>query len=360
MTSTVTLLTDGSAEARAMASWLAGKIEHARIYEARSTADVSRVLAARRASGRGERIVVLSDRWSGQDAIGGSEAMLSVTNWLSDLAPIDARAFGAERISERFQESAPGSAAVESLVRTLVLATNRAVLPRRTGRLGRRPGSNPFRGVGFDLCTLLLLEPGFDWPERELASRIDRDPAAVHRVLVELARRGLVTKAARGTRLLEPELLRDDLLASWRGTVGAPREARDFSLKAAGDGIKELLWITTHLGRRCLLAGHAAVPNPSLARSGPRPVYLEGDWQDLGKSFEKGKRSFEEAAPGLGDVTIWTTPERGVFLFPGEVRGLQTTNAVVTYLDLAVADSPRSRVAAQAVWEGVVGARAET
>ena len=64
---------------------------------------------------------------------------------------------------------------------------------------------------------------------------------------------------------------------------------------------------------------------------------------------------FEEAAPGLGEIIVWPAAESGVFQRPTEVRGLPATNPIVTYLDLAVTDSPRMREAAQTLWQKILG-----
>lgn len=350
MSAAVAFFTDGSAAALVLARWLAGKLASGEIREARSDDDLKRVVAARRAAHLSERLVVLSEcEAAASRVINGSAATRAVSAWLSNLQPIDARTYGHARIDEQLRAGATGAAEVEDLARRVLLPERARTTPR-TGRRGRPPGANPFGGVGFDVCVALLERPGPTWSERELATRASRDPAAVHRVLVELGRRGYIARGSKGTRLAEPELLRDDLLAAWRGRVGVPRAAAALAARGGRrDALKQSLRLATRAGKRWVLAGASALGNEESRMTGAPTVYLENDWADVLSA------DFEEAAPGLGEIVVWPAAESGVFQRPTEVRGLPATNPIVTYLDLAVTDSPRMRESAQALWQRILG-----
>jgi hypothetical protein len=207
-------------------------------------------------------------------------------------------------------------------------------------------GLNPFHGSGFEVCSILLLEAGKDWTARGVAAQIDRAPSLVQRAFGELERRGLLQRLARGVRVADPLLLRDELLQAWKARVGTPRKEAQAYIAAKRANLQErVLESAQRAGARCLLAGPSAVEGPAALTGDPLTVYSDAAARFLGAGFEP--------ASGLGgDLVVWMPPERTVFLRPRALgNNRQATNRLVTFLDLASSGSERHRAAAEAVWQ---------
>jgi hypothetical protein len=337
-------VTDGSAAAAALAKWLGGS-GMLRI-EARSGADVARIVAARSAAGMTERTVAVSDRAVPDADFSADAALAIVRGWLADLPPIEIRTRGDQHIRARLQEERPGAEALVEL-RTALGPSARGTLPAK-GR-GRPVGSDPFRGAGFDVCVALLLDCGKALTERELARTLGRSPYGVHRVLVELERRRFVERARAGTRVREPLLLRDALAEAWQERVQPPRAARGFLARRPARVRADLLHALARSGERGLLAGPSAVIGPAASATRQTFVYWDGDDALLARVELEPTRA---AGP---DVVIWPILERGIAYAPRRLGSALATNRVVAFLDLAALGTDRDRRAAEAVWSEGAG-----
>lgn len=334
MTTQVTIVTDGTAAMLALAKWLK-KQSPVTIVEARNALDVEQVLVARDGAMR-ERVATIASGRSG--TIDLSDAHAVVQKWLAKLPPIEARAFGSTEIQARIDENAPGTEAVMALL----AAVSPVRIARATGRRGRPPGSNPFEGVGFDVCIALLLDPAKKWTQRSLGDALLRAPSAVDKTLTELARRGHLLRNRSGTSVRDALLLRDDLVAAWRGRIGVARDLKAFRTKSVDAAWK----IFKRAAAPCALAGPSAITGPAALTGGPTTLYTN----EVGLEA-LSKAELPETPLATADLVVWPALERGVFHAPRE--GPQPmTNRVVTYLDLVVSGSARQREAAEAVWQG--------
>ncbi len=335
--SRVVLVTDGSAPAFALASWLSGRLGRASIVEARGAGDVARVVEARAGAGQPERVVAVAGAPVDAD-VHAEAALETAKDWLAPHAPFDVRSFGPRYLEERRLSRAPGAESLDELLARLAV-------PRRV-KLARpaRRGSDPFRGVGFAVCTALLLAPERAFTERALAAAAGHAQPQIHRVLKELEARGFVERRRGGSRLRNPLALRDALLASWRDRVGrGRRRAVRYTARRRGDVRKLLVAAARKAGAPVVLAGHAAATNPDRLVDEPIAAYLDGDANAiLEGAFERSQV--------LGDVELWEPLEPAVFAAPRRVDGLPVTNRVVTFLDLASYGSDRSRRSAESEW----------
>ena len=341
MTAGWTIVTDGSGVSAALGRWL---LRHGdgTIIEARGDSDVAAGFDARRRSEPGARLTVIADRKLG--AVDAREARIAAGKWLGDLPPIEARTSGADLLEERVRADEPGAEALRDLLLASVPVPPRRAKARGQRR-GRPPGLNPFHGSGFEVCSILLLEPEREWTARAVAAQIQRATSLVQRAFGELGRRGLLRQLPRGVRLDDPRLLRNELLQAWIVRVGVPRrEARAYIAAKRANLAATVLSRARRAGARCVLAGPSAVEGPTAPVGDPLTVYCDSEASFLGTGFER--------ASGLrGDVVIWTPPERMVYLRPRTVGGHQATNRLVTFLDLAASGSDRHKAAAEAVWQ---------
>jgi hypothetical protein len=345
MAGSLTLLTDGSSSGLALARWLQGRLGEARVIEELEPRAFERSLQARKEARLAERLVAIGRGAIPRGAVDASRAFEVAAEWMRHLPPIEVRTSGARLLDERVKASSPGSKELLSLSTRLTGASARPK-ERRAGRRGRPPGLNPFRGAGLELCTVLLLTPGAQWTERALAERIHRAGSMVHKLIAELTRRGLVRRSKRGTQVADPELLRDDIVADWRGRIGVPRRATEFARRGP-NVLAAAMKSAARSNRRCVAAGASAIRDPALRLTGRPTVYVEGE---PSQALSNG---FTPAPPGLGDLVVWTPPEPAVFLEPQAAGGAQGTNALITYLDLVISGDPRLEEAALAVWNRI-------
>jgi hypothetical protein len=338
--SAVTIVTDGSAVAASLATWLETHVSgRSTRVEARDALDVGRVVAARRDARVPERIVALSsDRADAGVDIDGSEAFAVAKGWLLLLPPIDARSRGAAIIRERIATGARGA---DALIELASLVGG----PAATGsRRGRPRGSDPFRGVSLELIVTLLLAPGTGRTERELATAIDRSPFGVHRALEQLMKSGYVTRDKNGALARDADLLRDDLVAAWRARVTLDRAAVAFLAPNRKRAAADVARAARAQGREVRLAGPSAVVGPNASVGDATVFYLDGAAAEI-----LVPAGFRETS--VGDVVIWPVPERAVLLAPRPIGSLQATNRVITYADLMMMPTDRQTAAAASVWD---------
>jgi hypothetical protein len=331
---TVVLVSDASPEADALSGWLAARLPGAVQVTAVSAADVARVVTARR--GRPERVVTLrgvAGDLSGDRALGAAEA------WLAHLGPFERRVAGPALIDARVAEGAPGAGDVLALLNALSRGRPR---PPRSGRRGRPPGTDPFRGAGFDACVALLLEPRRAWTERDLAAATGRSPYGVHRVLVELDARGYLARARGATTVRDPILLRDDLGAAWAARCAEEREAVVYTAPRAAKALDDAFAAAGRAGLRLLLAGPSATE-----KLVGRCAVVYGD-RGVGGALEAA--GFLPVRRTAGELALWTPLEESVFSAPRVVGGRPATNRVVTWLDLVATGTDRHREAAEHLW----------
>jgi len=332
---TVTIVTDGSATAAALREWLA--VPGVTFIEALNPNDVAVIVGARRAAKLSERLVTVSQLPGGAD-VSASEALEVAERWLADLTPIDRRRRGAEVIDKKMADGSEGADALQALASLLV--PRRARVAR--GR-GRPNGSDPFRGLGLEVVVSLLLHTSTPFTERALAARIGRSQFGVHRVLAELERRGYLYRSRQGSLPRDPLILRDDLVAAWRGRVTPSREASAYQSRDRRSALNELASAAKRHGRDLRLAGPSAVTGPEASADGPLVVYLEGAPDPVMETI---------GFPRLrsGDVVVWPIVESAVLLEPRTIEDVAATNRVITYADLVMIGSDRSTEAALAVW----------
>jgi hypothetical protein len=295
-------------------------------------------MASRRAFSKGERLVALSDRVSGK-ALDGSAALAVAGAWLEDLPPIEARSIGADRIEQRRADGAKGARIIEAFL----TAVSPVRIGLRRAKRGRPPGRDPFSGAGFDLTVCMLLDSDRRWTERGLAEATERSPSLVHRNVQELARRGYVGRVRGATFVTDVDLLRQDLLSSWRANLGVARPARRFAVPRGKDPAAAVFAAARKQDIPLLLAGPSAATGAARLVGQTLTLYVGAEHQDT------LVRGFEER-PQLGDFALWVAPERGVFLKPRKVGTLPATNRVVTWLDLMLLGSDRARAAAEVFW----------
>jgi hypothetical protein len=334
---TVVLVSEGTPAADALAGWLSARLPGARQVTAVGAADVARVVASRR--GLSERVVTLGGE--GGD-LSGRDALRAVETWLAHLGPFERRVAGPACIDARIAEGAADAGDVLALLNTL--SRGRPRLPA-TGRRGRPAGSDPFRGAGFDACVALLLEPDRAWTERDLAAATGRSAYGVHRVLVELEKRGYLDRTRGATSVRDTRLLRDDLAAAWAARLANGREAVVYAAPRRTDVAATVAAAARAAGCRALLAGPSAT-QAAIALAGRTTVM----YADAGVHDSLRAVGFEPVRRLAGDLVIWAAPEEAVFSAPRTIGSLPATNRVVTYLDLASADVDRYGEAAEAVW----------
>lgn len=339
----LTLVTDGSPAAAALAAWLANEVPGVLIATGSSPRDVGRLVERRRSTGRSERIATLAPVDVPDADISGVEALAAARRWLDDLGPFEQRVHGPKRIAAAIADGAPGSGAVLGLLRALARGRPPPAPPPR--RRGRPRGDDPFRGAGFDVCVALLLAPDEAWSERALAAAADRSPYAVHRALVALDERGYLERQRGATRVRDPRVLRDDLAMAWSRRAPEERAAIRFLAPRPAHVAEDLFEAAGAIGARALLAGASATTGPAGLSGGLLTVYGDADLPSLLEAA-----GFERVERVVGDVTVWTAPEEGVFASPRRIRGLPATNRVVTFLDLSAAGGDRYLAAAAAVW----------
>ena len=341
MTLRCTLVTDGTPTAIAIWRWVEKHAGPQRTVAARGPADVSTVVSSRRSHRTAERTIVLAG--SSTDVTVSAAYALAAEVLLHTL-PIEARIRGAEILdTHRLNDDA----LADALDRLLNLVQPRPMLRPERVRAGRPPGSNPFRGAGFDICVALLLQVDRRWTERDLAAAALRSPSQVHKVLRDLGRRGYVASTKTGHTIRDPLVLRDELAAAWRGRVGLPR-AGLFALVKGKTKLRSMFRIAMRANRRCSLAGASATTGGAGLVGGTPTLYLELDDSNTLPALE----GIEQGGKGVSDVIIWAPPEPGVFVAPRSLGGgLEATNRVVTYLDLLTMGTDRGRFAAEALWE---------
>lgn len=332
--SRLTIVTDGSPFAAALARWL--DAPDATLIEARDRGDVATVIEARRRARIVERVVTLAPPPSGGD-VAGDQALAVATEWLAGRSPIDVRSTGARVIGEQVDANATGADVVQALASATV---GRAA---RVARRGRPAGANPFRGASLEVAVALLLDPEREHTERALAAQIGRSPYAVHRAFSELSRRGYLARGRAGSRVRDPIVLRDDVVVAWRGRVSVTREAAAFLSKDRRSAAADLARAARKLHREVRLAGPSAVTGPTAPAGGPLVMYLEGDPVEVMKAA-----GFH--ATTAGDVVVWPIVEAAILLAPREIRGIPATNRVITYADLMVVPNDRAADAAGEVW----------
>jgi len=186
-------VTDGSAESMALAKWLGGG--GVVIVEARDGKEVARIVASRRRAGLSERMVAVGEQVVAQADFAAADALRVARDWLVGFSPIDARIRGHLSIQEAIGEERAGADLLMTLRSSL---GTRAEVSGSSKRRGRPPGSDPFRGVGFDICVALLLGGDIAQTERSLAQAVSRSQFGVHRVLVELERRRYIERPRAG------------------------------------------------------------------------------------------------------------------------------------------------------------------
>lgn len=340
MAAPLTALSDGSAAAIAIVRWLRSHDVHAKLFEGRSPGDVGRLVRARSGQRSNERLVVLTPSTDDIEIdIDGSEALRVASRWLKGLAPIERRA-ATDRIESQRLAHAEGYEAFNELLRLCKAGDLRI----ERGKRGRPKGTNPFAGVGADVLIAMLVTSEHSWSERELASAVDRSPSAVHKVLVELRKRGYLQRRRGETRLVKPLVLRDDLLAAWRGKV-SDRVGIVLSCPRR-QGPRDLIQQLQKEGHRIVLSGVSALAMPDAPIESIVSVYAEASAQDA-----LVRLGCEPSSAGMGNLAVWEPVERGVFYMPNAVEGVQASNRVVTYLDVATGKSARHQRAAEVYWE---------
>lgn len=346
------LVADGTPESSALARWIAGQTSSAEHLIAIDARDAARLVARRKAAHRSERVVSLVCPAPPESDIDGGAALTAVREWLRDLGPFERRTEGPARIAEALERDREGASDVLRLARLLADpkgTTSRASrrVERPTPRKRGRPAgsSDVFKGVGFDVCVAMLLEPARGWSERDLADRIGRSPQGVHRVLRELDARAYVRRSPGGTSLRDAELLRDDLASAWRSRFGESRAAARFVAPDLGRIWDDVSRVTSRSGADILLAGASAVSGPERPIGGPLFVYADVDDAAFRRArFKRVNRV------GLADLIVWTPAENSVLLAPRSLDGRPATNRVVTYLDLMLGGD-RDRRAAETIWK---------
>lgn len=337
MAAPIVAITDGAAPAVAIVHWLRQQGVRAELLEGHSAQDAARLVVARQTDRPRPRVIALFGPAEAAD-LDGSAAVEVATRWLERLPAIEQRG-AAEVLEKHRMEQAPGH---EQLSRLLKRAAVSGPKIRRATR-GRPRGSDPFVGVGFDAIVAMLLEPDRQWAERALAETVGRSASAVHRVFRELYQRGYLARSRGATRLRDAEMLRDDLLASWRGRI-ATRTGRALATPRKRPPTQVVLELQS-AGERCVLAGTSAYAGPDGLVDAHVTVY--GDERAL---TALGRAGCRESLPGLGNLIVWTPPEQAIFYAPRSVGGVEATNRVVTYLDLATGATDRSQQAASALW----------
>jgi hypothetical protein len=362
MRSTATLLTDGTPEAAALACFLRAMAPGVRQVDALGPSDVEALVLARRHAGERERLVVLatearagaapsagmearaSDTAPPTAVLDGSDALAVVRRWLIELGPFEARELGAEAVERRVRAGDEGASHVLALARRIA-PTKAADVPRPKKR-GRPKGeSNPFRGAGFDTTVALLREPARKFTERSLAEAAERSYYAVHRILLELDRRGFLARDERGTRLSNAEGLRDDLATAWAARAGAPRAARHFAPPPRRDALASALDALREAGIEPVLAGPSALPSGRGLVGAPITLYAPGD---ADQALERA--GFRPMRTSGGAVRIWPVLEEALVARPIERDDRLFTHPVVTYLDLAASADDRERQLAHELW----------
>lgn len=326
----LTVITNGSPESAALAAWLSRHLP-VKLVEARGDEDARRVADARMKE-KEKRLVLAS----GSDQRLTSDALRVVTDWVADLSPFDVRARGPERVEAQRARHATGSETLDELLAKLTPVR----ITRTPGRRGRPKGSDPFRGVGFDVCIALLLEPERRWTDRAVADFTGRAPSAVHKTLAELAARDLVARGRTGTLVRDPVVLRTDLLAHWRRRA-THREGKGFRSRNL-----ETFWTTLRQATAPhLLAATSATTGAWAFEGGPVIAYTTAE------GLASLERKFDPVSASLATLILWQAPEAGVFLAPRDATP-QRTNRVVTWLDLVTLGGAREQEAAAAVWNG--------
>lgn len=343
MKRSLAIVTDGSAEADALAQWLVEHGTAAVVVSALDAVDARVIADARRRVG--QRVVVLHD--DEKSDIAALTALEVVRDWLAELGPFERRMRGAKLVDERVGSAREGHMELERLVRRLavpgtVKARTRPTKPAR--KRGRPRGSNPFRGAGLDVCVRLLLEPAATWTERKLAAATDRSPHAVHRVLAQLAERGYVETPRGAARLMRAEALRDDLARAWTERVATGRVGRAY-LAPGGLSADEIVRVLRDAGSDVLLAGPSATVAPYALLGGALVLYAADDADTV-----LVERSFRPTR-GAPDVVLWSIDlEPAIRVAPRDLDGLPATNTVITYLDLVASGIDRHVEAARALW----------
>lgn len=337
MKRSVTLVEDGSPEAAALAHWLESRVDGVRRITASGPDDVDRVIQARRAAGASERRVALSDQ-PVDDDVSARAAMRCVHSWLASLDPFGRRIEGPAVIEER--AATEEGAALRDLAR--ILSTGRAPTRPSTGRGRPRGSSRPLRGVGFDLCVALLLEPTREWSERELAEAIGRSRYGVHRSLVALDELGYLSRQRGATKPSDALLLRNDLAAAW-AERHRRRRAAWFVAPRPATTVEDAVAALDARRISLLLAGPSATDHLT---GGTSYAYATDDVAEAlrGAGFSP--------STGRGQLAVWSVEEQGVLYRPEEHEPAPRTNWVVTHLDLIALGGERNREAAEEVWVG--------
>lgn len=335
-----TLVSDGSPESAALATWLRSKVEGLRLVQTGGPDDVGRVVDAFRANERTTRLVAISTAAVSSD-VDAHRALEAVRRWLRDVAPIDARARGPRSIDDALDASVEGADDVRALARRLSPSKPKDLpVPKKRGRpKGQR---DPFRGVGFEVCFALLRHPDRVFTERGLSELTGRSQFGVHRVLLELDERGFLRRGESGSELASRVALRDALAEGWRARVGISRRGQYFAAPpgAGRDAHERALDALRTRGIEPVLAAGsaAALGNGVSIVDAGLTVYGPDDAADALQSA-----GFRHTRSANSAVVVWPVVEPSVLTHPRIVDGRAATHPIITYLDLLASSDERER-----------------
>lgn len=111
MAARVLLVTDGSADATALARWLLPQLQNVSTLDARSAQEVAQLVEAQRSERPHQRIVVVAEGVDVEPSKGlsAAAALTIVRKWLGPLLPFERRTGGASKLAELIRASAAGS-----------------------------------------------------------------------------------------------------------------------------------------------------------------------------------------------------------------------------------------------------------
>lgn len=337
----ITFITDGTAEAMALASWAALRGIDARVLEARGAEDLRHVVGQRQLLASGPVVILAGDGTSGD--IDARDAWTVATDWLRSKTPFERRALGRNILEEGVRQKRYGADSLVSFLTALGLPSRDAGR-HQTSRGGRpKTGKDPFRGTGFDVCATILGVRERVWTQRALAATAARGSSSTHGVVTELIRRGLIEKSAAGWRLERPDLLLEAFASAWRVRTGVPRPAAAYAWHGKGRLPEVIGRAAARAQGSWLLAGPSAT---QALLGGPMVVYAD-EVTEAALLEEK----VIPTSPARADLLVWSPLEPSVFRLPRQLADGPATSLVVTCLDLLASGTSREREVATALWQ---------